>query len=154
MSTDYFANAVIGVEVDVDKVFIRRKYRCCDCLNEIGDNDNFCPNCGKKAWQFINGSIEEYEDNADSIGFEPPTLCGFRVVQRWGYKDNPDSQSVIQMFVVGAGVKHHANYGKDPNMLPLEKDIATIKAELKAKLEPLGLWEESKFGLWAVGVFS
>jgi hypothetical protein len=29
-------------------------------------------------------------------------------------------------------------------------DIQAIKEQMQAKLEPLGLWDESKFGLWSI----
>ena len=49
-----------------------------------------------------------------------------------------------------ACLKTKANDRDEATMMQIPHDLKSIKNEMRDQLSPLGLWEEDKFGLWAV----
>jgi hypothetical protein len=154
MSTSFYANAIIGIEIDIYKVSPNRKVRKCKCIKNVSEDMKFCPSCGYKAWENAENPIdglEHYQDVDD--GMEYATLFGIPIVCVQGYDPtDPDHYRTLQMFAVAAKVSHgDVCYDKTPEMVSLPDNLAEMKETLKKALEPNGLWDESKFGLWAIG---
>ncbi len=157
MSTSFYANAIIGVEIDVEKIISDRLVRTCGCSRKKVTQDmKFCPNCGDEAWEKEEDPIEGY-DEGDSDTDEEATLFGIEVMNIRGYDElDINRYRILQSFAIGAKVTHgDLNYGNNfPEMVSLPENLSDIKNRLKEALEPHGLWDESKFGLWAVGRLS
>ena len=129
MGADYYSYAVIGMEITdhEEKLWIHSKQRAFN--HNYPETMNFDPKTGKKLWEEIKApavGVDEYGEN----------LLGFKLV----YGTNQES-----CFVAGAVVR--SDYAKKCDTIP---DIQAIKKEMQAKLETLGLWDESKFGLWSI----
>lgn len=154
MSTSFYANAVIGVEIDINDVSPNRKVRRCKCRKEVLKDMKFCSSCGYKAWENAETPIEGLKNYGDDYdGEEDPTLFGLPIVCVRGYDPvDPDHYRTLQMFAVAAKVSHgDVLYDTTPEMIILPDNLSEMKETLRKALVPHGLWDESKFGLWAIG---
>lgn len=145
MSTSFYAKALIGIEVDVDRLIKIDLIRGCSCKEPPEKSMKFCSNCGRKAWIKSESSINGFDLNKS-------LFSGFNVVTIYGL-DTEDKHfyCIERLFIVGAGAETgNICYG-GPTMCSLPENISDIKEELKKILEPIGFWDESKFGLWAIG---
>ena len=156
MSSVFYANAIIGVEIDVEKILPDRLVRACGCSRKVTKDMKYCPACSREAWRKEENPVEGY-DEGDSDTDTVATLFGIELMNIRGY-DLPDKDhyKVLQSFAIGARVTHgDLCYGSNfPEMAALPENLSEIKEKLKTALEPHGLWDESKFGLWAVGEIS
>ena len=156
MSSVFYANAIIGIEIDVEKIIPDRIVRACGCSRKVTKDMKYCPTCSREAWRKEEDPIEGYdegESDTDTIA----TLFGIEVMNIRGVdKIDTDRYRILQTFAIGMRVSHgDINYGSNtPEMAALPENISDIKKRLKDALEPHGLWDESKFGLWAVGEVS
>ena len=154
MSTSFYANAVIGIEIDINKVSPNRKVRRCKCRKNISEDMKYCPSCGYKAWITAEDPIEGLENyHSEENDVEKATLFGIPILCIQGYDptDN-DHYRTLQIFAIAARVSHgDICYDQTPEMISLPENLSEMKDKLKIALEPHGLWNESKFGLWAVG---
>lgn len=135
MSVVYYAYAVVGVRL-LPKQFVTKDVkRVRGCKHEF-DSD-FCPVCGSPKWReekisFDALATDEGDDKLDVFHGIP--VCY-----------NTDDQYVY----LGITAKT-SYYGEEDeceiNILSIEQ----IREKLKSVLEPLGIWDEKSFGLWAV----
>ena len=131
MGVDYSSYVVIGCKVDEKKFRINKKVRGCDCKVDNIENMKFCSNCSKKVWEEDYDFIEGYEEDESFLGI--PLVY------------NTDHRECWVPIYSG-----EADDRIDNIKLNLPKSIEELKAELKTKLEPSGLWDEDSFGIWCI----
>ncbi len=150
----FYANAIIGIEIDPEKILPDRLVRTCGCSKKKVTQDmKFCPTCGGKAWRKEENPIEGYDEGESDTDGEA-MLFGIELMHIRGYDEiDRDHYKVIQTFAIGVKVAHgDLCYDNNfPEMISLPENLSEIKNRLKEALEPHGFWDESKFGLWAVG---
>jgi len=141
MSIHYTTIALIGVELDINKLYQPVKER--GCQHEIPlSGGNYCCICGKPIWIKYNRVIEPFAD-ADS----PGEFLEWLVYQRL---ELVVSSSYDDRVFLGLQASCR-NWNKEVEMMSLEHvEIAQIRQSLQQFLEPLRLWDEAKFGLWAI----
>lgn len=128
MSVDYNAYAVLGVMIPKEKLF-----RISTVPHEehpIPEGAEFCPKCGKRV--SVTEKTPIYEEGSRQNNWTD-LLGSFPIV--WG----TDQEEAY----VGEWTRN----GRKP-IVP--SSFETIKAKLREVLEPLGLWDEETFGLYAV----
>lgn len=128
MSVNFQAQAVIGCMVSAEQLHRMTDRRACGHI--LPNGANFCPACGKPAFQTIQEAI--YDTSTDM-------LHDLHVV----------SDTDKRVFIIGPVVaKAWADAG--PGYEPLEGRIDSLMQQTRAVLEPLGLWNTNMFGLYAV----
>ena len=149
MSTSFYANAVIGIEIDVEKILPDRLVRNCQCRKNITIDMKYCPGCGKLAWHKEENPIDGLKDYET----DKATLFGIPIIFIKGYDPvDRDRYKTMRSYAIATASSHgDVSYDCSPNMVTIDKDIPQMKEELKNKLDPHELWDESKFGLWAIG---
>jgi hypothetical protein len=155
--TPYFeAAAAIGVEIDPRLLYRQETCRSCQCVEnrkkEIDPEWENCPYCGKSITEVRMVAIPEW----DSKDAGRLLLAGFTVVTT-ASPDLPGMESthlgrdiirrgvrlVVGEFVSRTDATRMARMTDAP-------DVGATRSRLKEALEPLGLWDDKKFGLWAV----
>jgi len=150
MSTSFYAQAIVGVEIDVDKLIKIELSRKCRCKNKVDKTMKFCSGCGGKLW-------ERDEINLNDFDYEKEFYCGMKIIRVYGYSrfDDEEFYHIKRIFLAGVGAEtDDCCYGAEPAMCSLFENPSEIKDMLKETLEPKGLWDESKFGVWAIGKLS
>ncbi len=132
MGADYYSYAVIGIEIDPEKLVTETEERGCDC-KEV-PTGKFCSSCGATATVKVKAEdiIWEIEEDDDFHGYK--IIFGTDrekayISAVWAEEDEDGS---INCF----------------NQIP--NDIEGIRNKMKDTLDPLGLWDEKKFGLYSV----
>jgi hypothetical protein len=132
MGADYSSYAVIGVEINSDGLYT---------VTET-------PATGEKSFNPDTGERLMHKERTPIEGFERGVVSGDD-----SFKDFPvfwttDSESCV----IGIGVGGtYSNGGEDVCMMSIDDvNIEALKQELKEVLEPIGLWDESKFGLYTI----
>ena len=127
MGVDYTAYAVIGCEVDTEKL-----YRFEEIAHEhpAPDGAKFCPVCGAAVGQFEAVPIYDGDGPCEA------KLGKFRIVWATDYERAWVGQFAESCWEDEGRVDVHG--------------IEDTKSQLRVALQPLGLWDESTFGLWAV----
>jgi hypothetical protein len=151
MSTSYTAHALIGQRVP--EALITTPKHNDGCEHQLAPDDHFharatdiprsakhCPHCGKPVRIVESKSLFDYWD-------EPPD--GLTFVQQ----DKYESDERVGYVFVGAifssdGCDDSGVGGKAKLDNGVELGIA--KDRVREFLQPLGLWDEAEFGLWAV----
>lgn len=154
MSSSFYANAVIGIEIDIEKVLPDRLVRTCQCQRKVTKDMKFCPSCSKKAWEKEEDPIEGLENYNDEVTrYENVTLFGIPIMCIRGYCPiDRERYKTLQMFAVAVKISHgDVNYDSTPEMTSLPKNISEMTEKLRNALGPYDLWDENKFGLWAIG---
>ena len=126
MSVDYYSNAVIGCEVPVEKLY--RKVIVKHTEHNWTQGDRYCPVCGEEIETTVEKPI--FNDTNNTIG-------KFELV--WS-TDN------VRAFV-GLASEDDGDSTHKPVKLP---SIEALESELASVLNPLGLWDADKFGLYSV----
>lgn len=135
MGVDYEAYAIIGIPVRVSHF---KEFKVVKAFeHNYPETMKYCPNTGKALWV----THEHYTDAIDEDGVGDCKLNGIPLL-RTDYYDEEDNFFVVALQVSTDCGDEMAEF--DP------KEIKAKKKEIKEVLEPLGLWDESKFGLWAV----
>lgn len=132
MSVSYYAHAAIGCKVPVEKA--KREVQIRGCTHET-TNYVFCPYCGRPTWHtytewvFPLNDLEEIEvgDGLEAI-----------------FSTDKEELIVASLWTEESG------YDSECSMALLDQSIETYKSRVQSFLEPLGLWDESLFGLWVV----
>ena len=133
MGVDYYSYLVVGCSIDEDKLKIPTKVRACDCNVDKIEDMKFCSKCGEEVWKEDYDLIEGYEEDESFLGFD--------LVYN---TDNENCWIAIRKKEVGG-------YNRNEfDMLDPSDNIEELKAELKAKLEPHGLWDKESFGIWVM----
>jgi hypothetical protein len=151
MGVDFRATAMIGVELDKSKMM--KKYEARGCEHEISSQDaKYCAICGKEIWV-------EYEDYLEVFSEEPETSDGdalksgevFSGGYQLAYTTNCDR------VLIGIKVSAPTHGGREAEMWKFSYYsyiVDGIIRDLSEYLKPYGLWDESKFGLWAIAYVS
>ena len=134
MSTACYSYAVIGCQVSREKLFkeeiITYKHR-----HTTLPDTNFCPTCG----EVVRKKEVEEIDIDDKIGeFELVWSTDQKEAFIGKVAEDSDRENVGNL---------NPTFMEDP-------DIFDIKCDLGEVLKPLGMWDESKFGLYAVQYIS
>ncbi len=126
------ASAVIGVSVDLD--LLEEKFTVtipsCEHAERLGNK--FCPVCGTRV-----------EDETDFDAYDVLDEIVESLPDGFLATDENDQTEVV----IGYGVT--ADDAGTVAFLPLPDVMATANA-LKEVLEPIGLWDDERFGLYAV----
>lgn len=131
MGADYYSYAVIGVEIDQKKLYqkpINKKA----FEHDYPKTMKFCPNTGNKLWEEVEEPIPEWDDE-DELG-------EYKV-----YFSTDDTRCFIGVIVCESGP-----YKGEVNFVQFPDDLEDKKQKLKDFLTPLGLWDESKFGVYSI----
>ena len=138
-----WGHAVIGIKVKRSQLLVQDKVRACDHpamkLAATGEPANFCPVCGKPT--FVDGMVW-----AEGYNTDKKTIGGFDVIVVDPDGSDPDC------YIAAMGAARGYEYAGGRELLPLPMDtldLAGIRARMAETLKPLGLWDETKFGLWA-----
>lgn len=150
MGADYRAYAIIGVMLPEDGDLPRAKITGRKRAYKHNFDDDgiteYHPKTGKKLWLDEKTEVEadypaitfdEDESGAGMTYLEPPKGLEYHT----GTDMNPRFLGCI----VGTG---NSNGGDDTEFSEIP-DIKKIKEQIKALLEPLGIWDEKAFGLYA-----
>lgn len=146
MSVNFTATALIGVELDKSKTYKMIKERGCE--HKPSEN-KFCAECGEPMWNEREVVIEELRmlDDDDKCYSDEVILEDYQLAF------TTDQNRVF----LG---KQASTYGDDEAKmiaLPYTSEarmIAHIRKTLMNFLEPLNLWDETKFGIWAIAYAS
>jgi hypothetical protein len=163
----YEAAAVVGMEIDPQKlVRTERTFTPCEHLNfadapdnpllkaAVADEWEHCPWCGKPLYEEKIGTIPEW----DSSDPDRPLLAGLSVVAT----GSPDSPGLVLTdlgrAVIRQGVRLFAGeivVRTDAGAMARLADVTSemlsdARARVLKRLHPLGLWDNKKFGVWAV----
>jgi len=151
----YEAAAVLGVELDVQKLYREVRKRGCACFAEPPAADpewQFCPHCGKPVYETSLVTIPEW-DSTDPARI---LLAGLLVLTTANPNTPGLEKTAIGREVIRTGVRlivgeyaARTDLGRHARMAEVP-DFASVRERLKTVLEPLGLWDDKKFGLWAV----
>lgn len=134
MGVSFSCCAVLGVRVTSDQLTEERTIPGCGHANQ--PQANFCPVCGKKAWKTERTERFPQFDRHDAL------------VRAFNGTWDEESSSPMAT-VVGIGVNCDARDGCGFRPLPAES-LNVIRTSVYNALHPLGLWDEAKFGLYAV----
>ncbi len=136
MSVSFTAYAAIGCKVPVEKTRKIVKIRGCKHEIVIADQRN-CPYCGAVTWTSSVESIFPLNDMEEIIVGE-----GLEAVF------STDQEELI----IAALSVEASSYSGESEMVTIEQK--PYRDRVRLFLEPLGLWDESLFGLWAVSYVS
>ncbi len=136
MGADYTAIAVIGVDIDMSKIpVIRTKEKVGD--HNYPETMNYDPVTGKQLWTIQEERQFSFFSDEDNCVVFP------KDVKLFNSTDNED-------YILGFGIDDtYSNGGNaiDSARLP---DIVKLKEQLKALLEPFGMWDEERFKLYSI----
>lgn len=140
MGYSAYGVGILGVRhaPGVIKAGIVEKDDGCSHASLLPSEMKFCPECGKPREKRITVFIDQYE--ADEGGDDK--LCGYVLVNRGeGFYDNPEFIAYRMTGRIASGDTASMEVPVHP-----AKHWGDIKAEMRRKLEPLGLWDEEGFG--------
>lgn len=147
MGVDYRAYAVIGCVVDLDKVTMKKE-RVRAFKHNYPDNGEikFDPKTGRALWETKEYPEFVFEDDG---GCTDDYSGKSKVIKLMGLKLYQGTDGEPTVLGVGTGDDTYSNGGDDKEFLPI-KDLESIKNKVKAVLEPIGMWDEDTFGLYAI----
>ena len=139
MGVDYSSYAVIGIEIDETKI-VKETFKRKAFKHNFPENIKFDPQTGKKLWEeselpavyFEDGKM--YAKDEDAVNLHQ---YGFSI-----FTNTDDQRKVIGF---GLCADDDADVRFDNAI-----DMGLIEARLGELLEPFGLWDQSKFGLYAI----
>ena len=149
MSTIYNGYTIIGVRLDnlvIEKLI--KTTRDCNaikkrgCSHLVNESARFCPECGKP-----NFVVEVKKFTKYSLLKEVGITCDCVV---FSTEEHEMFVAISKDYICQTG---DINYGDGGEFMriPSPEEIAHIKECLRGKLEPYGLWDELRFGIWTVG---
>ena len=147
---NYEAAAVYGVEIDWDRLYRTERTRTCRCVADPPAEWRYCPGCGHAVWEERRVAIPEW----DSSDPGRPLLAGLTVVTTTVPSEPALSLTPLGRQVIRSGVRLFAGVLARTDLGTLarrtEFDPVRDKAHVRERLEPLGLWDDARFGLWAI----
>lgn len=138
MAYNAYAIGLIGIRHPAgyirDKLYVERHVR--GCPHPIDKSAKFCPECGEAAHKLLYRPINEYDVDSEE-------LFQYKLVHRGaGHYGNPE---YIAYWCSGLVAP------QDDAFLEMkeaqELDFCHIKNKMQLKLEPLGLFDPSTFGI-------
>ena len=136
MGVSYYGYAVIGVEVDVERLYKREYERACDCDIEINADapPKYCSDCGEVFLEEVMNPIDGYDPD-DNLFFG------------WNAVHNTDKKRVVIGLATEGAM---GDYDDNVSHCQLPSlDLTKMKEDLKNALGPI-LWDEKKFRLYSV----
>lgn len=135
MGMDFYATAAIGCKVPVEKAKRITHVRGCGCdLEEHILAFKYCPKCSSAIWiNYVEWVLPHDLDNGLSV------------------ERSTDTEELIVAALVAKTDSHR---GSQTCAFANIEDIEMYRSKVKSFLEPLGLWDESLFGLWAIPYIS
>ncbi len=133
MSVSFRAYAAIGCKVPVEKAKKLVQHRGCGHEIVIEGQKN-CPFCGAPTWVESVEWIFPLDNNEEIIVGDLEAIF------------STDQEELI----VAALSVEASSYYDGSTMTTIDLRIDTYREQVRLFLEPLGLWDESLFGLWAV----
>lgn len=133
MSVNFYSYSVIGVEIDEDDLYQPAKMVKAFEHNH-GRDVKFCPQTGKECWKEVREPISEWD--------EYQTLGEYKV-----HHSTDQRRYVVGIVASETG---SSDGGDDVAFNKLPHNIEGEKERLKSFLKPLGLWNDRKFGLYAI----
>ena len=145
MGTSWSATALIGVAVPIEKLTAQNDERGCSHEPFGWERNKFCSECGKPIWTSRRAFIEALQRPVDDYCLE-----GLSVIFSANDEDHPH-YGMAFAFLEEYRVQIRYNDRNDFNheMTPLIPSD-DYKDLLRRKLQPLGLWSDSAFGLWSI----
>ena len=136
MGYDATAIAFIGVQVDPAKLeealYRVERVRSCDhgvAQYPGAENVQFCSVCGEPLFKEEKVAVAGFDE-------ENEILYGFKLMSRIG--------SDYEFIVMASAAANANEVGRMPDALV---DLRYARGAMRAKLEPMGLFDEEKFGL-------
>lgn len=128
------AHAVLGVRIDDDKLWELTRER--GCSHPLPDEEaRFCCRCGTHAWMTGRKPIGPVDAHGQRLGSLPLFRSGQYAYVGWRVSTSNDT---------------HSHWRDNGQQLDVGTDLTGYRDQLKAALEPLGLWNAFRFGIWAV----
>lgn len=124
------SHTVIGIQIEKNDLYEETETR--GCKHPVSKS-KFCPECGQPVWNKDSKPVAAYDDCREKLG-------GFDLV----HVSCESDQYII------AGWQIEASSGNENPAFSKPPNFEAIKAKMKVVLEPLGFWEENKFGIYAV----
>lgn len=148
MGADYSAYAVIGCQVELDNIPVKKE-RVKAFKHDYPDDGEikFDPKTGKALWKTV-----EYPEFAfDYDKYDHPDDNGgkTKIVKLGTLKMYHGTDGEPTVLGVGTGENTYSNGGEDCDFMPLP-DMESIKKKVKEVLEPIGMWNEETFGLYSI----
>lgn len=148
MGVSYYAHAVIGVSVTREQLYEVEEKKERGCRHSVHTCFAFCPMCGKPTW--ITSKVEQLKPFVKTKfpeeGLsEVESVAGLKIFL--GTRHHSD---LYEEIVLGIGVTANENGAKFLH----GTDLDTWKHGIRVALEPHGLWDENKFGLYSILVCS
>ena len=132
MSVSYTAKAIIGIPVDSGIFYLPPK-TVKAFEHDYPPTMKFDPQSGRKLWEEEEECRPEYDERHETFGGFPLVRAG----------DHDGTWLAVLLC-------EDADYGRKNKFRPLPADLEEQKAALRALLDPLGAWDEEKFGLHAI----
>jgi hypothetical protein len=148
MGADYSAYAVVGCIIDRSNIPMKKE-RVKTFKHDYPDNGEikFDPKTGEALWKTIEYPEFVFADQGDP---NPDDNDGkTKVIKLGKLKIFTGTDGKPEVLGVGTGEETYSNGGDDYDFTPLE-DVDSIKNRVKEILEPIGLWDEKKFGLYSI----
>jgi len=154
------AVALIGLRIPTEKITRKEEYtqNLCLCDPQTAPaKGKYCPQCGRRTSRPLyrlvlvkHPEIVYLEDDYKDPFFlmssnEQLTIGGYPVVGRWR-----EDKYLYVCLNKAATEPTYAAENADPARQMLIAVTAEAIGMLRQKMEELGLWEETEFGLWAV----
>jgi hypothetical protein len=148
MSITVACDTVVGIKFEKKDLFEIKTVKAFN--HNYPETMKFCPETGKKLW-----SIDKWSAKFPGLERGDDRFAGLKLVNGPNvYKKNDEStygfESDPETFYIGKSFQTNGYQDDKRVSLITEKALAESKAEVKEKLEPLGLWDEKNFGVWTV----
>ncbi len=134
MGADFSAYTIIGISIDKERLFEPSKIVRAYDHNYFETDGEYCPRTGKKLWKIVQDSIPEW-DGDEELG---------------EYKVHRSTNGYDYIIGVVAADDTYSNGGNSVDFTRLPDNLAELKQDLKNYLEPLGMWDETNFGLYSI----
>ena len=133
MSVEFEAHAIIGIRLEREWLWKAAEVRGCGHPMPDVEGALFCTQCGKRLWEPRRVPLEAFnEERCKLAGLE--FLTGH--TERYIY--------------LGKRITAEQDDDGEAFMTLAPIDVIARREDLQKRLEPLGLWDGAKFGLWAV----
>ena len=136
MGVDFYAHAILGVRVRRSQLFRTTTMR--GCAHPQGQGLRYCPECGAAQRAYVEEPIAGYNRNQATIG------------DAHVYFDRNDDDGSCLAYIYHIAASSSSSRGGGHAGCHLSKELDAAKERLQKLLQPLGLWVEGNYGLWAV----
>lgn len=149
MSAGYYATMGLGYgfsDAEIDKLVNKftESIRSRGCSHDVEEQFDFCPKCGAPRVVVAEEEpcIEEViDDLVDGFDAESST-------------DAVEWFLLASKYCVQIGDLNYSDSSVASIDIPPYSEVNALRAKLKEKLEPLGVWDETRFKFWNVGYCS